>query len=427
MSNYLAIATVTAALQQMLQVAVGQDVPGVQVTTVRPDTSASSISGPCINIFLYQAVPNPAWRNADLRTRRPKGDLIKHGQAGLDLHYLFTFYGNEQALEPQRLLGSTIRVLVDQPLLTQNMIEECIEHASIPALEGSTLGDQVQRIRFIPSTITTEDLSRIWSVFFQVPYSLSFPYQATAVLIQGERTGQLALPVRQRPTYLSLARPLLNQVEHHPPAEAKQWINTITLGSRITLHGRDFTGEGLSQVQIGKARIRPQRIEAAIAEVTFAELSLEERDGLRAGGPGIQVVRSREAAMDNDIESVVESNVLPFVLCPRIQMNGQGIELTNWQVDEQANRYSGMVTVTVDLLVAPRQRVFLLLNGTAQDTPNTYIFRADRLRSPSPDLHFPIRDVQAGEYLVRVQVDGAESPLHVSDQNAYVGPLLVIT
>ena len=204
MSNYLAIATVTEALKQLLQTEVGRDVPGVQITTVRPDTSSSNVSGACINIFLYQVTPNPAWRNADLRTRRPKGELYKHGQAGLDLHYIFTFYGNEQELEPQQLMGSTIRILVDQPLLTQAAIEESIAHTSIPVLENSTLADQVQLVKFIPSTITTEDLSRIWSIFFQVPYALSFAYQATAVLIQGEKVGRAALPVRRRSTAIAL-------------------------------------------------------------------------------------------------------------------------------------------------------------------------------------------------------------------------------
>ena len=177
MSNYLAIATVTAVLQQMLQAEVGRDVPGVQVTTVRPDSSGSTITGACINVYLYQATPNPAWRNADLRTRRPKGDLIKNGQAGLDLHYLFTFYGNEQELEPQRLMGSSIRALVDQPLLTQAMIEESIANTNIPALTDSTLSDQVQSVKFIPSTITTEDLSRICSSRCRILYHLPIKLQ----------------------------------------------------------------------------------------------------------------------------------------------------------------------------------------------------------------------------------------------------------
>lgn len=423
MSNYLAIATVTAVLQQMLQTEVGRDVPGVQVTTVRPDSSGSTITGACINIYLYQATPNPAWRNADLRTRRPKGDLIKHSQAGLDLHYLFTFYGNEQELEPQRLMGSTIRALVDQPLLTEAMIAESIATTTIPTLADSSLGDQVQQVKFIPSTITTEDLSRIWSVFFQVPYSLSFAYQATAVLIQGERSGQVALPVRQRATTIAVARPVLRQVEHYPPDQAKGLINTITLNSRIVVHGRDLAGAGNSFLQIGKARLTPQVLSEWDVSLAFEELAAAEQDQLRAGGQGLQVVRTGMALGDRAEELAVESNLLPFVLSPQIVSEGMTVNALT--VDDEG-RYSGTVQLQVDVQVDVRQRVFLLLNGTSRDNPDTYIFRAHRRRSLGRELGFEIQGVLPGEYLVRVQIDGAESPLLVNEQNHYVGPRLVI-
>ncbi|MEM9979855.1 MAG: Pvc16 family protein, partial [Cyanobacteria bacterium P01_D01_bin.2] len=65
MSNYLAIATVTATLQKMLQEEVSREMAGVQVTTLRPDAVSTNVSGACLNIYMYQATPNPGWRNAD--------------------------------------------------------------------------------------------------------------------------------------------------------------------------------------------------------------------------------------------------------------------------------------------------------------------------------------------------------------------------
>ena len=105
MSNYLAIATVTAALQSLLTEHVAADLSEVNITTKRPEAPTGDISGPSVNIYMYQATPNQAWRNKDIRTRRPKGDLIKHGLAALDLNYLFSFYGNETKLIPQRFAG----------------------------------------------------------------------------------------------------------------------------------------------------------------------------------------------------------------------------------------------------------------------------------------------------------------------------------
>lgn len=435
MSNYLAIATVTATLQKMLQEEIGREMPGIQVTTLRPDAVSSNISGACLNIYLYHATPNPAWRNADLRTRRPKADLIKHGQAGLDLHYLFTFYGEEQAYEPQRLMGATVRALVDNPMLTEDMIQESIDHSGVLALEGSTLMDQVQAVRLVPSTLTTEELSRIWSIFFQLPYCLSFPYQASAVLIQGEKAGQAALPVLTRNTYIGAVRPVITQVESEV-ADA-----LVTLDSTILVQGRQLAGKDTTQVQIGKTRISPQVATDSEVKLSFVSLPDEEKSRLRAGSQGIQIVRlqaseslrtseagaAERTFAERTFDRAVESNVMPFVLCPKIQKT-QGINLQELDLDEDEELYRGTLELMLDLQVDTRQRVFLLLNSISQS--HTYIFRPTKRRLSTAQLSFPIGGVKAGEYFVRVQVDGAVSPLiqeKVNDQLQYTGPLLVIS
>src|SRR5262249_17298547 len=122
MSSYLAIATVTAALQQTLQQAVGNAVPNAKVGFSRPDSAGGGTESPLVNVFLYQVTPNAAYRNVDLPTRRPDGTLVDRPQAALDLHYLFTFHGNENQLEPQRLLGAVTSVLNQQPVLSHQDI-----------------------------------------------------------------------------------------------------------------------------------------------------------------------------------------------------------------------------------------------------------------------------------------------------------------
>ncbi len=73
MSNFLAVATVTAALRLMLQGAAETDVPGALVSTERPDTRQNGAASPGVNIFLYRVLPNAALRNADLPTRGTGG------------------------------------------------------------------------------------------------------------------------------------------------------------------------------------------------------------------------------------------------------------------------------------------------------------------------------------------------------------------
>jgi hypothetical protein len=436
MSNYLAIATVTAALQRLLQEGIREDVPGATVTTVRPDNPGTASQTVGINIYLYQATPNPAWRNADLRTRRPKGDLIKHGQAALDLHYLLTFYGNEQALEPQRLMGSAIRTLVDRPTLTQDIIQETIEQSNLTFLANSTLADQVQLVQFIPSSVTTEDLSRIWSVFFQIPYSLSFAFQGTAVLIQGEKPGKATLPVRRREFFVAPVRPVIDRVKLEKPRSEAQFDDDdidrepepLTRSSSLvlTIRGRRLRGERTS-VRIGRVEVTPQAVSDDEVRVQLSLLRPQESRLLRAGVQGIQIVHQAQQRFRSDIvtaqASEVESNVLPLVLCPRLINGNEGVAMLN--AEEQDDEiYRGNVTAQVDVTVAPEQRVFLLLNGI--DTAKTYIFRASRRTAETNVIEFSIEAVFAGIYLVRVQVDGAESPLIVDVDDQYIGPTVTI-
>src|SRR5437773_12309095 len=118
MSNYLAIATVTGTLHNVLSNAAAV-VPGAKVSTKRPDAATAASQEPGINIFLYQVTPNAAYRNADLPTRRANGEMVQRPQAALTLHYLLSFFGDETHLEPQRLLGAVARHLNAHPLLTQ--------------------------------------------------------------------------------------------------------------------------------------------------------------------------------------------------------------------------------------------------------------------------------------------------------------------
>ena len=206
MSNYLAIATVSGVLRSLLQEVVPGAVAGADVTVKRPEKMGGNGGQPqpTVNLFLYQVTPNAAWRNADLPTRSPNGQVRQQPQVALDLAYLFTFYGNEASMEPQRLLGKVVSVLNAQPLLSPERIRQTIQAAEQNRdpdddyLIESDLADQVERVRFTPLTLSFEELSKLWSVFFQVPYALSIAYQASVVLIEGEETPQPVLPVQKR-------------------------------------------------------------------------------------------------------------------------------------------------------------------------------------------------------------------------------------
>ncbi len=440
MSNYLAIATVTATLQRLLQATVQVDVPGARVTTVRPDASGSGTPEVGVNIYLYQVTPNPAWRNADLRTRRPKGELIKHAQAGLDLYYLMMFYGNEVELEPQRLLGSTVRTLVDQPILTPEMIRDTVNNPTFSFLADSNLEQQVERVTIFPAQMNTEELSKIWSVFFQSPYVLSFAFQGGAVLIEGQRTTGRVLPIRSREFYMTPNQPAILQIVSDAGAN-----QPIVADSNLIIRGKQLNAEvsdeklqelmnpndpeirrkpqvrGKPQVKIGEARVTPQQVTEQEIRLELASVPTDEKDLLRAGVQSLQIVHPIVPKRTPvEPQRAVGSNVVPFVLCPTII----DVELRDAE-DNGDGFYSAEVSVQVDLTVGREQRVFLFLNerislgnATLRETrslnnPAAYIFTAKPREADTNVVVFPVVEVKAGEYLVRVQVDGAESPLTV--------------
>lgn len=194
MSNYLAIATVTAALMDLLQGTVS--VPGTVVTTQRPEAASNGAQNdPKINLYMYQVMSNAAWRNHEISIRRadPNGATADRGKdkmeyhplVPLNLHYLLSFYGAESELQPQRLLGSAVGTLQANARLPLSAVRNAIENR--PYLSDSDLPFQLENIEHIqltPIKLDLEEMSKIWSVFFQVPYALSIAYEASVVLIE---------------------------------------------------------------------------------------------------------------------------------------------------------------------------------------------------------------------------------------------------
>ncbi len=414
MSNYLAIATVTATLQRLLQAAVQVDVDGARVTTVRPDNAGGAVPETGINLFLYRVAPNATWRNADLRTRTSDGQFTKRPQAALDLHYLLTCYGNEVELEPQRLMGSAIRTLHAQPHLTPVMMREAIASPSFRFLQDSNLSDQIESIKLLPLGLTTEELANLWSTFFQTPYALSVAYQVGVVLIESDDIPQRALPVRDRRFAIMPTQPTVDQV-----VAAAGSREPITVSSTLKILGHRLRGEQ-TQVRIGPVEVPPAKVRDR--EITL-DLATVPVNTLKAGVQSLQVIHRTTA----DPLRGTESNVVPFVLRPVLN-DIQIAELTH----EGENERQGELILTVNPPLHQGQRLTLFLNQRADRNPAAYSFDAIKREAVSATIFVPLRQVKPGEYLVRIQVDGAESRLEVDqDVNSptfeqYIAPIVVI-
>ena len=110
----------------------------------------------------------------------------------------------------------------------------------------------------------------------------------------------------------------------------------------------------------------------------------------------------------------VESNVMPLLLRPTIRQTAPpayDIQLSPPQADANGNVFR-TVTVTLDPEVAAGQRVVLLLNEFGNNTdPAAFSFLADTRATAGHTVTFTFPDgtIGAGDYIVRLQVDGAQS------------------
>ncbi|BAZ31786.1 hypothetical protein NIES4074_42590 [Cylindrospermum sp. NIES-4074] len=421
MSNDVAIASVTATLKYVLQEGVSRNGTAIEVTTLPPNTEGEGIPELGVNLYLYRITPNVAMANSDLRPRRPKGDVIKRFQSALDLHYLITFYGDEAKLETQKLSGIVIRTLMDNAILTPEMITQAIALSTDPDLERSDLTDQSEQVKVTPTSLSTDELSKIWSTLVQTPYRLCLAYQASVVMLESNKPGELPLPLRESRFHIFSEQPVIERIL--PDTGQRQ---PILADSTLLIQGKQLAGLE-TRVQLGSQKFLPQSVTPNQITLSLAALPREE---LRAGLQSVQIIHLKPSGPDLLTITALESNAVALVLCPTIQF----VRVDSLQINRKGIG-DGQITVGLDLPVGTVQGVLLLLNETgsnSQDGLSNYIFRAERREVETHSVVFLLQNVKIGSYLVRVQVDGAESPLGVDTNpqsvnfDKYFEPQLVI-
>jgi hypothetical protein len=437
MSNFLAVATATATLSRELQGLVGAEVPGAIVTTARPQDQP--LPNPGVNVYLYQVTPNAAWRNSDLPTRASDGRLVERPRAALDLHYILSFYGDEAELEPQRLLGSVVRTLHARPLLTRQMVSDTVGDPAFAFLAGSNLSEEVERVKLTPGALSLDELTKLWSVFFEVPYALSVVYQASVVLIEPEVTPHRSLPVRERNVYaVPFRRPRIEGVLSRSGTGEPVPDQPILADYTLVLEGAMLRGE-VTRVRIAGAEVEPQevgetRITVDLTQVVDVMTQLPVK--LKAGVQGVQVVQRVRMGTPPEPHRGFESNVAAFVLRSSITKDANGdYEVTVADVeDDEDGTKKATISAKLTPEVGQRQRVVLLLDEfqPAASPARAYSFGAEQRVADTDTVRFRVGKVVPGDYVVRVQVSGAESPLDVDTDrtsptfNQYITPRLTI-
>lgn len=393
MSNSLAIAAVTTTLQSLLQNALlvpvfpnDNTLADIQVTVRPPDKARDSINSNQLNIFLYQTLPNAAWRNLDVPTR------VKQGETGfpplpLNLYYMLTAYGkDDNDILGHRILGRAMNTLHDHPLLGTAEIQV--------AFPESDLQNQFERVRFTLQPLSVEEIFRLWSGFL-TQYRLSVAYEATVVLIESTSPVKTPLPVLTRgrgdtgiaaqadtllplPTLTGITPP--NQQSSAKPGDILT-INGFHLD--VTNPSVRFTNSTLNLVFTSPPGPGGS---ATTMTVTVPDDPLNFPAG----------VYTLDVLFTRDDGASAETNEFPLSVAPRIDSITPKVAP------------AGNVTYTVQCspAVQPQQHASLLLGSIETPLP---------LQSPNApatqQLVFDVPNLTAGDYFVRLRVDGIDSLL----------------
>lgn len=423
MSNALAIATVTETLRSVLTPALNAAlVSGSQITTFRPDNAAlqGPSTPPGVNIFLYQATPNTASRNADLPTRKADGTLIRRPQAALDLHYLLSFYGNDGAYEQQRLLGAVVRAIHAVPVLQRSALqttEATTQTPGGPLIFASRLSQQIDLVRFTPINFSLEEMSKLWSVFLKSDYVLSVAYVAGVVLIETDDTPPGDAPPALTPSLLVIPFSVasINAVQPQSVALAAAGPTQITL-----------VGEGLGAenlVAFSTPGVTSPIMGTIAPGGTGASVTVTLPAGLHAGINSVQFSQSAPVVPlpGSSPHVLSQSNIAVFVILPTLVSVGPAAT-------------AGHLSATVSPTVGPQQEVSLILNqapGAVPGIPKAFSLPADPHPAETGTLTFSTvflgGQVPTGSYLARIRVDSSESHLTVSAAGAFSGPLVIVS
>lgn len=428
MSTPLAIAAVSYVLKNMLTSGLlNRPVPvsNFSVTVLPPDRIATGDEEEALlNLFMYMVTPNQGWRNNHLPSHDYQGQRIDNPPLALDLHYLLSAYGGPEH-HPEILLGYGMQILHENPVLAPETITDILGGTLPQGLESlalSGLADQVERIKITPEMLNTEEISRMWTAFGS-KYRPTAAYKATVVLMQTPKTKKSSLPVRRRNLYvLPFHQPVIDAIASMPTAnDLPQENQKILSGHWLALQGTQLRGE-IVQVNIGSQSLIPQS-----ADIEQDQIKVKLPGNLKAGMQVVQVVHQINMGTPPQPHEGVSSNAVAFMMSPNFTPPPNPFNLSG-----------GNANITLNGITPPLehgQKVELLLNqiNTPPNVaPKAFHVQAPKANLPNPNttatsVTIPVPSAVAGDYLVRLRVDNAESPLSFNQVSGqYNAPTLTI-
>jgi len=357
-----------------------------------------------VNLFLHQVTPNAAWRNVDLPSLAADGKSpLRNQPLALDLHYLLTAYGT-QNFEAEALLGYAVHALHQTPVLARGEIQNALNALKAPnpapandnsglddALHLAGLADQVEMLKVTPATLGREEIAWLWTAL-KADYRPTFPFQVTVVLIQAQ--DPTIAPLRVKTRVVGAQAGLLSTIVSVTPPAGQ---SAACLGDSVTVTGMGLgnaVGIFLSSAHLGiqyPAPLDPPIVPSSVTNTSLQFVVPNQPTRLPSGVYLISV-----QVQPPGFSTPVSSNSLPMAVAPKITSVLPG----------SVTGPSFSLNPTCSPVLLARQQASMILGSQE--------FFADPLVPPqtatnSPTFNFT--NVVPGIYLVRLRVDGIDSPL----------------
>jgi hypothetical protein len=322
MSSPSAVAATTMTLQAILNNGIVADpnLTDATVTVLPPDKARGNNNANQLNLFLYQILPDAAWRNMNAPTYVAQGETGNPPLA-LSLYYLLTAFGRDNdATVPfgHYLLGKAMSILYDHALLGPQEIQL----ASSTSLPGNDLDKQADRVRITMQPLSIEEISKLWTGF-ATQYRLSVAYEVSVALIDSTQPTKTPLPVLARgsgdkgiASHANLTSPLPNLQSIAFPANQ----TVARLGDLLTLTGSNL--DGSSAGVMFTHPLLPNPIELApMAGSTPVQVTVQIPNSPAAWPAGIYTLCYGVQRPGESFRRM--TNQLPFSLAPRLTITPQ--------------------------------------------------------------------------------------------------------
>jgi hypothetical protein len=256
------------------------------------------------------------------------------------------------------------------------------------ALRDSGLQDQIEQLRITPEYLSTEDMSKFWTATL-AHYRPCAAYEVSVVLIQAEEPKPNPLPVLERRLRAqpNLA-PTVPTISAVVPA-GKQPV--VGLGSVVTLEGFALSGATREAVLTNDRFAIEQPLSATGGNATRLEFTIPP---------------ARAADFPAGFYKVAARIQLPTETAPRLS-NQLGLTIAPHVDNLPQTIASGGGTANITLNFTPEVRAgqtVRLVLGVAEYAPQSFT-------APTGTLDFQVPNAPLGEHLVRLCIDGVDSPI----------------